>query len=115
MNKTIRVLHTEWSEGWGGQEIRIIDEMKVIRSKDVEVFLACKNNSIIKIKALESDIKVFTLPFKGNMDLKTLFSLNKIIKIKILNIIMLPSPSPTGPTPKSNICLLYTSPSPRDS
>ena len=87
MNKTIRVLHTEWSEGWGGQEIRIIDEMKVIRSKDVEVFLACKNNSIIKIKALESDIKVFTLPFKGNMDLKTLFSLNKIIKKYSIDIV----------------------------
>lgn len=27
MSKTIRVLHTEWSDGWGRQEIRIINEM----------------------------------------------------------------------------------------
>ena len=27
MSKTMRVLHTEWSDSWGGQEIRIINEM----------------------------------------------------------------------------------------
>jgi hypothetical protein len=26
--KKIKVLHTEWSDGWGGQEIRIINEME---------------------------------------------------------------------------------------
>ena len=40
MIKTIRVLHTEWSNGWGGQEIRIINEMKMMRSEGAEVYLA---------------------------------------------------------------------------
>jgi glycosyltransferase involved in cell wall biosynthesis len=88
MTKSIKVLHTEWSDGWGGQEIRIINEMLSIRNIGVEVFLACRDHSVIKKKAQESNFKVFILPFKGNADFKTVFELRKIIienKINILN------------------------------
>ena len=52
----IRVLHTEWSDGWGGQEIRIINEMKALREEGIGVFLACRKNSIIHQKAIENKI-----------------------------------------------------------
>ncbi len=87
MNKIVRVLHTEWSNGWGGQEIRIINEMIAVREEGVDVFLACRVDSIIKKKALENNIKVITLPFRGNADLKTLFGLNKIIKAYSIDIV----------------------------
>ncbi len=87
MDKKIKVLHTEWSDGWGGQEIRIINEMLAVREKGVEVFLACRNHSQIKQKALENDIKVFTLPFKGSLDLKTIFALKNIVKKENIDII----------------------------
>ena len=80
MIKTIRVLHTEWSDGWGGQEIRIINEMKVMRSQGIEVYLACRALSVIREKALQNQIKVFTLGFKGNLDVKTVLALKKIIQ-----------------------------------
>ena len=57
MSNSIRVLHTEWSDGWGGQEIRIINEMKVMRSRGVEVFLACRALSVIREKALQNHFK----------------------------------------------------------
>jgi len=88
MTKSIKVLHTEWSDGWGGQEIRIINEMLSIRTMGVEVFLACRDHSAIKEKAQENNIKVFILPFKGNADFKTIFKLREIIvknNITILN------------------------------
>ena len=87
MGKVIKVLHTEWSDGWGGQEIRIINEMIAVREKGVEVFLACRDHALIKQKALENNIKVFILPFRGNADFKTLFSLRKIIKEHSIDII----------------------------
>lgn len=87
MSKIIRVLHTEWSNGWGGQEIRVINEMIAVREEGVDVFLACRDDSVIKKKALENNIKVFTLPFRGNVDFKTLFSLNKIIKDYSIDIV----------------------------
>ena len=51
MAKVIKVLHTEWSDGWGGQEIRIINEMIAVREQGVEVFLACRDCATIKQKA----------------------------------------------------------------
>ena len=87
MSKIIRVLHTEWSNGWGGQEIRIINEMIVVSEQNIEVFLACRDHAIIKQKALENNIKVFTLPFRGNADFKTLFSLRKIINNYAIDIV----------------------------
>lgn len=80
MVNNMKVLHTEWSDGWGGQEIRIINEMIAVREQGVEVFLACRDHSIIKEKAIENGIKVFVLPFRGNVDFKTMFALVKIVK-----------------------------------
>ncbi|MDA7441020.1 glycosyltransferase [Candidatus Pseudothioglobus singularis] len=87
MNKRIRVLHTEWSNGWGGQEIRIINEMNAVREKGVEVFLACREDAVIKNKALDNNIQVFTLSFRGNIDFKTVFDLVRIIKKYSIDIV----------------------------
>lgn len=83
----IKVLHTEWSDGWGGQEIRIISEMLAMRDQGIKVFLACKGNAQIKIKAQEADIPVFILPFRGNADLPTLIKLMRIIKEQNIDIV----------------------------
>jgi glycosyltransferase involved in cell wall biosynthesis len=83
----IRVLHTEWSDGWGGQEIRIINEMKALREEGISVFLACRKSSIIHQKAIENKISVFILPFKGSVDIFTLIALIKIIKKHSINIV----------------------------
>jgi len=87
MNKVIKVLHTEWSDGWGGQEIRIINEMIAVREQGIEVFLACTDHAQIKQKALDNNIKVFTLPFRGNADFKTLFGIKNIIKSNQIDIV----------------------------
>jgi len=83
----IRVLHTEWSDGWGGQEIRIINEMIAVREQGVGVYLACRNHAAIKQKAIENGIKVFVLPFRGNTDIKTMLALMKIIKEYKIDIV----------------------------
>jgi len=87
MDKEIKVLHTEWSDGWGGQEIRIINEMIAVREQGVEVCLACRDHAQIKQKAIENNIEVFTLPFRGNFDFKTMFRLQKIIKENNIDIV----------------------------
>lgn len=84
---TIRVLHTEWSDGWGGQEIRIINEMKALRDLGIGVFLACRDHALIKQKAIDNNIKVFVLPFYGNADFMTLFKLTRIIKEYSIDIV----------------------------
>jgi glycosyltransferase involved in cell wall biosynthesis len=83
----IRVLHTEWSDGWGGQEIRILNEMLAVRARGVEVFLACREGALIQERAIEQGIPVFTLPFRGNADLVTLFRLIKLIRKNKIDIV----------------------------
>ena len=83
----IKVIHTEWSDGWGGQEIRIISEMTALRDCGVEVYLACRENSHIRLEADKNHIKTFTLPFKGNFDFRTIFALVRIIKEFNINVL----------------------------
>ena len=85
---SIKVLHTEWSDGWGGQEIRIIEEMKAMREiYGIESILACRKGAKIAHRALAEDFEVYYLPFKGNTDIKTLLGLKKIIKEKDIDIV----------------------------
>ncbi len=83
----IRVLHTEWSDGWGGQEIRVLNEMLALKELGVEPFLACRKEAKIAKKAMDKGIFVYTLPFRGNTDFKTLFALIKIIKREKIDIV----------------------------
>lgn len=88
MNKNpIRILHTEWSDGWGGQEVRIYHEMLAMRERGVEVFMACTSHSTLNQKCREVDIPTFNLPFGGNWDFKTLRGLMKIIREQKIDIV----------------------------
>jgi glycosyltransferase involved in cell wall biosynthesis len=87
MKKIIKVLHTEWSDGWGGQEIRIISEMLLMQELGVEVFLACREHSEIRKKAQDNNLQVYVFPFKGNTDLKTLIKLKSFIVKNNINIL----------------------------
>jgi glycosyltransferase involved in cell wall biosynthesis len=61
--------------------------MIALREQGVEVFLACTNHAQIKQKAVDNNIKVFTLPFRGNADFKTLFGIKKIIQENQIDIV----------------------------
>ena len=82
----IKVLHTEWSDGWGGQEQRIIGEISLLKDK-IDFYLACRKDSKILKKAKEIGIPIFILPFKNKFDFKTIFELIKIIKNNEIDIV----------------------------
>ncbi len=79
-SKPIKILHTEWADGWGGQELRILNEMLGVRERKMQVAIACTSHSNISQYAKQHGIEVFHLPFSGNLDLKTLWGLIKIIR-----------------------------------
>lgn len=47
----MRILHTEWSGGFGGQEIRILNEMQEMRRRGCHLALATKEDARILPKA----------------------------------------------------------------
>lgn len=76
----IRVLHTEWSSGFGGQEIRILNEMEEMRRRGCYLALATKEDTNILSKAKEKGFDTFILPFKGKNDIESIYKLHKILK-----------------------------------
>ena len=60
----LRILHTESSCGWGGQEIRILNEAAGFISRGHQVELVCSPLSEIAIAAAKQQIPVHTLPIE---------------------------------------------------
>jgi len=81
------ILHTEWSDGWGGQEIRIISEIVLIKNHGYHGFLACRKDSEIHKQAIKHNIKVFPLRFGGNLDFLTIYDLVRIIRSNKIDIV----------------------------
>lgn len=78
--RALRVLHTEWSMGWGGQEIRILAEMQAFRALGIGMELACRKESRIAAQAAAAGFKVHYLPFANRLDLRTIFGLRHIVQ-----------------------------------
>lgn len=81
------ILHTESSKGWGGQEIRILQESTGMITRGHRVMIAASEDSIIFKRAKASGIKVFHCEFQKwnpNSFLR-IYSLLRREEIDILN------------------------------
>jgi glycosyltransferase involved in cell wall biosynthesis len=59
---TLRILHTEASTGWGGQEIRILDESSGLRARGHDVHIVAPAQAPIVEAAKHRDIPVHPVP-----------------------------------------------------
>ncbi|MDX6766400.1 MAG: glycosyltransferase family 4 protein [Candidatus Methylacidiphilales bacterium] len=83
----ISLLHTEWSMGWGGQEIRIVQEMREFRRLGYRVRLACRAGSRIGEEATKLEFPVDHLPFRGPADLWTAWRLSRMLRAHGVQIV----------------------------
>jgi glycosyltransferase involved in cell wall biosynthesis len=74
------ILHTEWSDGWGGQEQRIILECRKVMALGHKVVIACQPGSGILKKALENGIPVEQVVMRGQFDLRAIRDLYRLIR-----------------------------------
>jgi glycosyltransferase involved in cell wall biosynthesis len=87
MNQTLRILHTEWSMGWGGQEIRILAEMKAFRDLGVDMEIACRQGSRIEAEARQAGFSVHLLPFASRINPATIFGMRRIARVGKFSLI----------------------------
>jgi glycosyltransferase involved in cell wall biosynthesis len=78
--KKIKVLHTESSLGWGGQEIRVLTEAKIFSKYGHEVIIAADKTSLIAKRAHLYGINCKGIKLQKKR-LTDLFSLRKLIKV----------------------------------
>lgn len=65
----MRILHTEWSDGFGGQERRILAEMKGMRARGHDIWLATREGAQLRVAAETAGIPTLILPLRGAADL----------------------------------------------
>ncbi len=83
----MRILHTESSTGWGGQEIRILREAEGMRREGHEVILAVVQGGGLIKPARDRGFTVYEVPFTKQRAFKTLRSLLQIIKNERIDLI----------------------------
>ena len=76
--RPMRVLHTESSCGWGGQEIRILEESRILRMRGHEVAVACPSSAPLHTRAADWGVPVIACPI-GCRGLRALLRLRRIL------------------------------------
>ncbi|MBI5787449.1 MAG: glycosyltransferase family 4 protein [Candidatus Schekmanbacteria bacterium] len=81
------VIHTESSEGWGGQENRTLQEAIGLKKLGARVLIFCQPNSKLAIKAKAEGLEVFACPIRQSYDLVAIKRLLDLIKTENIDII----------------------------
>ncbi len=82
------ILHTEASTGWGGQEIRVLEELREMQKLGFQVALVTPGHGEIYRRALAEKIPVYHVRFGSKFHLPswgTLFSLMASLKPAVVN------------------------------
>jgi glycosyltransferase involved in cell wall biosynthesis len=77
--RTLRILHTEASVGWGGQELRILTEAQFFRARGHEVMIAANRDSEIVANAARFGVPVTLLPLKKR-NLSGVLAVRRLLK-----------------------------------
>ncbi|MBF0137670.1 MAG: glycosyltransferase [Magnetococcus sp. DMHC-1] len=73
------ILHTESSQGWGGQEIRILTEMQGFIQRNYPVLLVCVPGTQLESEARRLGIPVAPLPI-GRKNLAGLLAMGRLLR-----------------------------------
>lgn len=86
MSTPLRIVHTEASLGWGGQEIRILTEAAGMRLRGHQVTILCPAEARIYAEAKARNLPVAALPI-GRKNLRGLLALRRWLKIHPVDVI----------------------------
>ncbi|NJD61926.1 MAG: glycosyltransferase family 4 protein, partial [Deltaproteobacteria bacterium] len=82
------IVHTEWSDGFGGQEHRILLECREMLRRGHRVRIACRPEAALFPKAREAGIPATPVAIRSSADLssiRALFSLFRRERVQIVN------------------------------
>lgn len=76
----MRILHTESSLGWGGQENRTFNEMLGMRERGHEMSLACQPGARLGSRARDAGFTVYETPMRSAIDLPAILRLRRFMR-----------------------------------
>lgn len=83
----LRILHTEWSDGWGGQERRVVNEIAGMIQRGHHVVLATRPQCRIAKEAAARGIPVFFVDMKSKFDFGSVFKLARYLRAEHIQIV----------------------------
>lgn len=87
MKLPIRVLHTESSKNMGGQEFRILLEMKGLSAYGIESLLAARCGSPILAEAEKNGLRAIGMPFHNRFDLVSMVQLWRLMRRERIDVV----------------------------
>jgi glycosyltransferase involved in cell wall biosynthesis len=75
-----RILHTESSLGLGGQEIRIMTEVRWLLAHGWDTLVACQPESRLLVEARAAGLPLVTVKMRGPVDLRAIAALRRLMK-----------------------------------
>ena len=76
----MRILHTESSTGWGGQENRTMNELITMRERGHEMAVLSRPGARIIERAKEAGFQTFAVNMRGVVDFPAIFKLRGVLK-----------------------------------
>lgn len=77
---SLKILHTESSTGWGGQEHRTFKEMVALRERGHTLELACRPGARLGDRAEEAGFQVHRIAMRGGGDLVAVWKLMRLLR-----------------------------------
>ncbi len=85
--RMFKILHTESSDGWGGQEIRILSEAIEFLRRGHTVKILCPPESGLAKNALREGIPTFLMRIKHILDIQSLWRIKKLIQRENFHVV----------------------------
>ncbi|MGB7502738.1 MAG: glycosyltransferase family 4 protein, partial [Azonexus sp.] len=76
----MRVLHSESSTGWGGQENRTLNEMIAMRDRGHEMAVVSRPGARILERAKEAGFAAYAVDMRGALDLPAIVKLRRLMR-----------------------------------
>lgn len=76
----MRILHSESSTGWGGQENRTLNELIAMRERGHELAVVSRPGARIIERAKEAGFATFTVDMRGAIDFPAIFKLRRVMR-----------------------------------
>ena len=83
----MKIIHTEASKGWGGQEIRILKEALGMRERGYDIIFITECGAVLNEKAKKNNFKSYCVSFNKRSWVFSFFKLLKIFKKEKADII----------------------------
>lgn len=76
----LKILHTESSTGWGGQEFRTLKELVAMRDRGHVLEVACRPDARLGERAEQEGFKVHRITMRGSGDLLAVWHLYRLLR-----------------------------------